>query len=458
MSSDKVFELDPRVSKKSYIITYSQADAQKFPTRQSFADAVLEVFSKGKSKVAVKQWVCCIEKHQLSGFHYHMAILFSGNKRWLSAKKFLMERYGISVHFSDEEHYNYYSAYRYVTKEDGDALLSPGHQDLSLGHSPQTSKSSRARMRGSSTKRKSDSGAAESSESPAGPSRQGKHRRLSNLDVAEFVVKEGIEDDISLLAMAKEQKEVGKMDLANFVFSRNSKSRQELIESAWKMQNAPDTIARSKLSRMDIVNEAASGACSEGCNGLWLTSARELLKNNGVNAYIFEDAIRQLLLKGRGKHRNIMIVGPANCGKTFLLDPLNELFSTFTNPATTSYAWLGAENADIIFLNDFRYSADILSWKDMLLLLEGQAIHFAAPKSTYAKDILFNRDTPIFATSKEPIRYPGRYNTTDERENEMMDIRWKFFRFYSQIAERDVKVIPICKRCFSELVLLGMDV
>ncbi len=99
-----------------------------------------------------------------------------------------MERYGISVHFSDEEHYNYYSAYRYVKKEDGDALISPGHQELSLGHSPQTFKS------------------------PAGPSRQGKHRKLSNSDVAEFVIMEGIEDDISLLAIAKEQKEVGKMD------------------------------------------------------------------------------------------------------------------------------------------------------------------------------------------------------------------------------------------------------
>ncbi len=153
-----------------------------------------------------------------------------------------------------------------------------------------------------------------------------------------------------------------------------------------------------------------------------------------------------------------MIVGPANCGKTFLLDPLNELFSMFTNPASTSYAWLGAENAEMIFLNDFQYSVDILSWKNMLLLLEGQTIHFAAPKSSYAKNILFKRDTPIFATSKEPIRYPGWYNTTDERENEMIDIRWKFFRFYSQIAERDLKVVPRCKRCFSELLLLGMDI
>ncbi len=79
----------------------------------------------------------------MSGFHYHMAIVFSGNKRLRYAKELSMERYGISVHFSDGKHYTYYSAYRYVTKEDGHALLSPDHQNLSFRHSPQTTKSSR---------------------------------------------------------------------------------------------------------------------------------------------------------------------------------------------------------------------------------------------------------------------------------------------------------------------------
>ena len=105
-----------------------------------------------------------------------------------------------------------------------------------------------------------------------------------------------------------------------------------------------------------------------------------------------------------------MIVGPANCGKTFLLDPMNVIYDTFTNPANSSYAWLGAETEEIIFLNDFRYTIEIMAWKDMLLLLEGQTFHLAAPKTKYAQDILFDKDTPIFATGKEPIKYLGKYN------------------------------------------------
>jgi hypothetical protein len=74
--------------------------------------------------------------------------------------------------------------------------------------------------------------------------------------------------------------------------------------------------------------------------------------------------------------------------------------SELRNPATTSYAWVGSENAGVIFLNDFRWSPEILAWKNMLLLLEGQTLHLPAPKTHFSKDIVFERDTPIFATSK----------------------------------------------------------
>ena len=48
-----------------------------------------------------------------------------------------------------------------------------------------------------------------------------------------------------------------------------------------------------------------------------------------------------------------MITGPANCGKTFIFNPLREIYETFTNPATGTFAWVGAELAEVIFLNDF---------------------------------------------------------------------------------------------------------
>ena len=40
-------------------------------------------------------------------------------------------------------------------------------------------------------------------------------------------------------------------------------------------------------------------------------------------------------------------------------------------------------------------------------------------------------DTPIFATctGKAEIKYIGKFNTTDEVENEMMSVRWRLFKF-----------------------------
>ena len=83
--------------------------------------------------------------------------------------------------------------------------------------------------------------------------------------------------------------------------------------------------------------------------------ATDILNRNGVDV-----TVRVLLEKGRGKYRNIYLKGPANCGKTFLLNPLNLIYHTFSNPATTTFAWVGAEDADVIFLNDFRWSKEII--------------------------------------------------------------------------------------------------
>ena len=191
------------------------------------------------------------------------------------------------------------------------------------------------------------------------------------------------------------------------------------------MQEASEEIARNDLSRMDMIRNAGREECIAGCNGEWLRCAREVLHNNSVHPIVFAFAIRDLMNNGRGKFRNIMIVGPANCGKTFLLKPLEKILKTFSNPANDKYAWLGAENAELIFLNDFRWCQEMIAWKDMLLLLEGEKVHLPSPKNHYVKDVCIDRDTPIVCTGKAEITYVGKYNATDAIENEMMSVRWK---------------------------------
>ena len=147
-----------------------------------------------------------------------------------------------------------------------------------------------------------------------------------------------------------------------------------------------------------------------------------------------------------------MIAGVANCGKTFLLNLLNKIFNTFSNPASTSFAWVGAEKAECIFLNDFRWSPSVIQCHDFLLLLEGQLVHLPAPETHYAKDIVFNKDTPIFATGKNPIMFV-KNGAIDEKETEMMMVRWKIFRFHAQISQEKQREISPCGKRFATLVL-----
>ena len=53
-----------------------------------------------------------------------MAIKLSTKSRWLRARNYIDKEHGIKVNFSDR-HDNYYGAYRYVTKEDCEFIVSP---------------------------------------------------------------------------------------------------------------------------------------------------------------------------------------------------------------------------------------------------------------------------------------------------------------------------------------------
>ena len=80
----------------------------------------------------------CIEAHanadcrsddQVNMCHFHMAVKLDQRGRCLQVNKYLNDKFGIQVHFTDH-HSSYYSTYKYVMKEDGEAVHSSGHPDL----------------------------------------------------------------------------------------------------------------------------------------------------------------------------------------------------------------------------------------------------------------------------------------------------------------------------------------
>ena len=434
-------------NRRTYLVTYSQADLSKFPTRKSFAEAVATAFSKGSGKVTVDYYACCLEPHEKnSGYHYHVTIKLSGPKRWNPVRRELLELHHINVNFSEEAE-NYYAGYKYICKLDQNVYESPNHPNLKEIGSPRT----KLCMQAYRNKCKQVKLKMSSEEEKVPP----KIRRLSNLDVSEYLVANTIKSETELFAHAKQQKEAGKKELANFVMSRSAKALQDIITQTWRMNNATENIDRNNKTRLELLRQFANGECVEDCNGIWLECSIEVLTNNRINPVVFSAAMRDLLEKGRGKFRNIMIVGPANCAKTFILAPLTMIYNTFTNPSNDKYAWIGAEKAEVIFLNDFRWSPDMIAWKELLLLLEGQTVHLPAPKNHYSSDISIDAQTPIFATGKSMIKYVGKYNTQDPIEDEMMSVRWRTFEFFRQIRQHEQLDIQPCAKCFASLVFMS---
>ena len=60
------------------------------------------------------------------------------------------------------------------------------------------------------------------------------------------------------MALASQQKREGKTDLAQFIANRGSKAVEEALSVGWEMENAESELARSKLSRVEIVPFTAS--------------------------------------------------------------------------------------------------------------------------------------------------------------------------------------------------------
>ena len=188
--------------------------------------------------------------------------------------------------------------------------------------------------------------------------------------------------------------------------------------------------------------------------GRWVELACDILKRNNINKLEFTAAIRDLLQKGRKKFTNLLIVGPSNTAKSFLLEPLTEVFEErcFTSPANTRFSWCGIENADVALLQDFRYSPELIDWATLLRLLEGTTVKLPLPRNYFKNDLVLpsSNKISIFATSKDEILPPY---LDDELELEMMRNRWKTYKLSYRFSEEESIECQPCGPCFSKFFL-----
>ena len=94
----------------------------------------------------------------------------------------------------------------------------------------------------------------------------------------------------------------------------------------------------------------------------------------------------------------------------------------------------------------------MIPWQEFLNLQKGQSLFLAAPKTHYARYVLITHYVPIFETSIAPIMF-ARKGANIERQNTMMEARWRKFQLSVLIPLSKQKTVKSCTRCF-----MGTDV
>ena len=426
----------------AYLITWSQAKLLTCHTRERFAEIVTTEFNAVKNDNVVQHWACCVENHTMKGVHFHLAVKLNKRRRFAEVRNNIKKKFDIEVDFCEWKTV-YYDCFTYVTKHDVHYVTSENHP--SLENSPLTKKAIMARK---------NSHYKENTPTDFGPSKTKKTFKHPRMDMNTFyqvVIANNIHTDLDVCALAKKQFDQGKYDLHQFVMSRPQRTRIELINTAWLIEGSPEMLVRKNKSRIELLHEAKEGPHKEGCDGDWLNAAYEVLINNDINIQQFASDIKELLIHGRGKGRCLMICGESNRGKTFILKPLEEIYTTFLCPSDNKFNWVGANNKEVVFLNDLNYSEEgVMKWMTFLNLLEGAAVHISTPKNFHPEDVLWKELNPIFATCLAPIvRIAG--GTIDHKQTQMMTNRWKIYHFTQEI--KNVVRYPNCGKCFAELLL-----
>ena len=89
----------------------------------------------------------------------------------------------------------------------------------------------------------------------------------------------------------------------------------------------------------------------------------------------------------------------------------------------------------------------MIPWSDFLILLEGQTVHLAAPKTHFGQGIMLSGDIPIFATNIEMVQFVGKSNHV-QGKNAMMAARWKEVKFKASILIEKQKKLERCVGAF----------
>ena len=292
--------------------------------------------------------------------------------------------------------------------------------------------------------------------------------KINDLDVWALVVRAGFRntpDDrsahVQLAAYAKQH--CGEA-MVHYLFRRRNRLPQ-LIDDIWQWECVEMLAEVGRRSRLEALRAAADAACV--CQGRWLACVTAAFVQNGINiAEVCHDVL-DALTKGRSESVPVMVFGGRSGGegKSIFLKPLQMVFEgegmVFNLPEEGNFALRDLPIAKVVFLDDFRFDADRLSWSTLDTWFDGSPVPIGQPQNIpgVTGNITYKGTAPIFITTKlsdlENIDYWAQVNpATNEpwdAEASMLRRRMKLYVVHHKIP-KSAQSIRYCKQCVAKLM------
>ena len=278
--------------------------------------------------------------------------------------------------------------------------------------------------------------------------------KLTPLAFFDLCAKLELATEEALWAKATDLSDQGDRALLSFLLENDAGT---YFAKVVKAQQAKETLRRSHLTREQLLDEYfTKNTCSCASNGHCHALMKRILQKNGLDG-TWQKEVLGTLRTGRAKMRNLCLLGPPDCAKSFLLKGLEEVYQTYTRPDGGSYQLEDLLGAELVFLNDFEYDSgakDWMPWFYFKNLLEGTSVKVGCPKNKGGNQV-FKGTAPVLLTAPDEVKLK-RHGQEVVAETKQMQKRIKYFRLTWQIPEDErEEVLRVCAHCTARLYLEG---
>ena len=280
--------------------------------------------------------------------------------------------------------------------------------------------------------------------------------RLTNLAFYDLCVKHVVKTDEELWAKATELNEQGDRAMLAYLLEHDGEGQ---LAKVVKATSAAERVRRKTLTREALLEEfVAKEKCTCKSPGHCFTLMKQLLVKNGLDGR-FQAEVLGALRAGRQKMRNVCLVGDANCGKSFLLKGLCEVFYTYVRPDGGTHQLEDLLDKEVVFLNDFEFDCktkDWMTWQYFKNFLEGGKVTVSRPKNK-GGNLPFKADSPVFLTAPREVTL-FRYGQEVKKETCQMQKRVNYLGLTYEVPDEErEEVAQVCGHCSARVYLEGQD-